>query len=484
MAYRRPINSSYRELTIKGEGYGKLGLATPSRTLSLQASTQKPLMGVRIAVKDLFRVRGLKTSLCNQAYLDVNEPATKTAAVVDALCQAGAQVLGMTKLSSLISREEPSEAVDFQTAFNPRGDNYQSPAGSSSGSAVAVAAYEWVDLAIGTDTSGSGRRPALVNGVFQFRPSHDMICHDGMIPTFLPWDTACLFSRDIRKIQDILAIWHSTTNISRGISVGHTALPAAIYFPEDYFPVQNQDQMSMVESFVLDLEKFLNIRKTKISISALWNKKPPFQLKPNSQSVQEFLGKVAVETYYHDFYHSTDSFRAKYHERYHKEPYVTPFNHWRWNLGKQVTSSQHHEGMSRLTIYKEWFLNEVMRSTEVQSLLILPVQNVQPHYRDEPPPKPMIQEGFDQLFVPPILGAPDILVPLGEVPYFSKVTGREEYLPVGVDIVGLPHSDLSLLNTIRDCLTSSSRPLGVSTGARLFESEGKRVEIFGSLTYQ
>ena len=189
----RPIDPPYHQLTTKGRGYQNSGIATPSRTLSLQSSPQKPLMGVRIAVKDNFRMRGLKTSLCNRAYLDIDEPAETTATVVKALSQAGAQVLGITKLSSFISREEPSEATDFQTAFNPRGDSYQSPGGSSSGSAVAIAAYEWVDFAIGTDTSGSGRRPALVNGVIQFRPSHDMICLDGMIPTFLPWDTPCLF---------------------------------------------------------------------------------------------------------------------------------------------------------------------------------------------------------------------------------------------------------------------------------------------------
>ena len=50
--------------------------------------------------------------------------------------------LGLTKLSPMIARQEPSDAVDFHTAFNSRADGYQSPAGSSSGSAVCVAAYD------------------------------------------------------------------------------------------------------------------------------------------------------------------------------------------------------------------------------------------------------------------------------------------------------------------------------------------------------
>ena len=50
------------------------------------------------------------------------------------------------------SREDPTEAVDFQAPYNPRGDGYQSPVGSSSGSAAAIAAYDWLDFTIGSDS--------------------------------------------------------------------------------------------------------------------------------------------------------------------------------------------------------------------------------------------------------------------------------------------------------------------------------------------
>ena len=55
-------------------------------------------------------------------------------------------------MSQFLSREEASESVDFQTAWNPRADGYQTPGGSSSGTASAVAAYERVDIGIGTDS--------------------------------------------------------------------------------------------------------------------------------------------------------------------------------------------------------------------------------------------------------------------------------------------------------------------------------------------
>lgn len=91
-------------------------------------------------------------SMCNRAYLELYPPALSTAPSLHNVIENEAWILGKTKLSSCLSREEASESVDFQTAWNPRGDGYQGPGGSSSGSAAAVAAYDWVDIGIGTDS--------------------------------------------------------------------------------------------------------------------------------------------------------------------------------------------------------------------------------------------------------------------------------------------------------------------------------------------
>lgn len=105
-----------------------------------------------MALKDAFDLEGVKMSMCNRAYLELYPPAVSTAPSLHTIIGNGASILGKTKLSSFLSREEPSESVDFQTSWNPRGDGYQGPGGSSSGSAAAVAAYDWVDIGIGTDS--------------------------------------------------------------------------------------------------------------------------------------------------------------------------------------------------------------------------------------------------------------------------------------------------------------------------------------------
>ena len=122
----------------------------PSR-FGRHVDVHKPFVGQRIVVKDIFDIRGLQTSACNRAFLRWNRPADQTAPIIQRLIDGGAEIVGKAKLSSMISREEPSENLEYHPPHNPRGDGEQSPAGSSSGSAAAVAAYDWLDFGIGSD---------------------------------------------------------------------------------------------------------------------------------------------------------------------------------------------------------------------------------------------------------------------------------------------------------------------------------------------
>ena len=78
-------------------------------------------------MKDLFNIKGLRPTVGCRAYYAVADPATTTATALTKLIDLGANLLGTLKLGSLITKEEPSEAADYQAPFNPRGDGYQSP---------------------------------------------------------------------------------------------------------------------------------------------------------------------------------------------------------------------------------------------------------------------------------------------------------------------------------------------------------------------
>jgi len=95
---------------------------------------------------------GLWVGDCPETSGELYPPATKSAGCIKLLTQAGANIVGITKLASFAATEEPLECIDFQAPWNPRADGYQSPAGSSSGSGAAIAAYLWLDIAIGSDS--------------------------------------------------------------------------------------------------------------------------------------------------------------------------------------------------------------------------------------------------------------------------------------------------------------------------------------------
>ncbi|RZC89840.1 hypothetical protein C5167_035835 [Papaver somniferum] len=79
------------------------------------------------------------------------------------------------------------ENVHYGTPNNPCARD-RVPGGSSSGSAVAVAA-ELVDFSLGTDTGGSVRVPASYCGILGFRPSHGVVSKVGVIPMAQSFDT-------------------------------------------------------------------------------------------------------------------------------------------------------------------------------------------------------------------------------------------------------------------------------------------------------
>ena len=103
-------------------------------------------------MKDNFDVKGFKTSLCSRSYLQLYPKKDKSAPCIQKLVDLGASIIGKTKLTAFGQWEEPTEAIEYTSPWSPRADGFQSSGGSSNGSGAAVAAYEWVDITIGSDS--------------------------------------------------------------------------------------------------------------------------------------------------------------------------------------------------------------------------------------------------------------------------------------------------------------------------------------------
>lgn len=151
------------------------------------------LSGLTFAVKDVFDVKDHVTGFGNPDWKNTHEAADKTALVVTNLLKNGATCVGKTVMDEL-SFGITGENVHYGTPTNPKLPSHI-PGGSSSGSAVAVAA-KLADFALGTDIIGCIRIPAAYCGVMGFRPSHGVVSSIGVISSSQSLETVGLFTRD------------------------------------------------------------------------------------------------------------------------------------------------------------------------------------------------------------------------------------------------------------------------------------------------
>lgn len=152
-----------------------------------------PLTGLTFAAKDIFDVAGLPTGAGNPEFAERWGLPTRDAWAVAALKRAGARLVAKTHTHELaygITGINPH----FGTPRNPRVPD-GIPGGSSSGSAVAVAAG-LVPVALGSDTAGSVRIPASFCGIYGYRPTHGAIPTQGVVPLAPSYDTVGLLAAD------------------------------------------------------------------------------------------------------------------------------------------------------------------------------------------------------------------------------------------------------------------------------------------------
>ena len=173
--------------------------------LAAEGPEGKPLYGVPFAVKDNIDVAGLPTTAACPAF--AYTPA-RSAFVVEALERAGAIAIGKTNLDQFATG-----LVGVRSPYGVPRNALRAdliPGGSSSGSATAVGAG-LVPFSLGTDTAGSGRVPAALNGIVGLKPSLGALSATGVVPACRTLDTVSIFALDVASAFAVFEAARATT---------------------------------------------------------------------------------------------------------------------------------------------------------------------------------------------------------------------------------------------------------------------------------
>ena len=379
------------------------------------------LAGLPVAHKDLAETQGIRTTFGSRLFAD--HIPKHNALIVQRMLNAGAVTLGKTNTPEFGAGSQTFNEV-FGTSLNPY-DLTKTPGGSSGGAAAALAA-RLVALADGSDMGGSLRNPASFCNVVGFRPS------PGRVPTYpsdMAWFNVPVVGPMARTVEDCALFMAA-------IAGPDSRVPIALNAPgTDFLEPLKRDFTGARIGFSADFAGQIPIAR---EVSAAIN---------NSASVFESLG-CRLEEACPDFTDADRIFktlrawsmaaahgpRLKQHRDLYKDTLI-------WNIeqglaltGADIATAEH----MRTRLFQR--LSTLMSAVD---FLVLPVCQVTPfsatiEYPTEIEGVPMETyiDWMKSCYYLSSIGLPCISVPCGFTP---------QGLPVGVQIVGRPQADFSVL---------------------------------------
>ncbi|THH19825.1 hypothetical protein EW146_g1427 [Bondarzewia mesenterica] len=438
-------------------------IGVPSRIYALeQDKSDFPLAGVRVSVKDIYFLKGIRASAGNRHFYALYPPRNATGPAVRRLMNAGADIVGTTKTVQFANGDRATaDWVDYHASFVPRGDGNREPSGSSTGAGSGIASLDFIDVAIGTDTGGSIRGPSGVNGLYGLRPSVGAISLEEVLPLNDVLDTGGFIARDPKLFSAFGKAWYE------GSFKSFPSFPKKILLSDDFQSVHGA-AAAVYSGFFDKLQTFLGVQAANFSISAHWNATSETGV-PISQWLNTTYPTMVA---YHQWTVVGKQFFADYAAANGgRNPHINPAVLARWRYGEEQGAEGYAIALEQRSAFENWTLNNFLledSETCSDSLYFYP-QNAGSYTSREIyyPSVASPPFGFSSGRIAVHARSPDMVMPIGQVPFNSTISGIVEQLPVTVSIVARRGCDFMLLDLL-EALADAGIVQTVKTGRTAF----------------
>ncbi|MFH1721233.1 MAG: Asp-tRNA(Asn)/Glu-tRNA(Gln) amidotransferase subunit GatA [Candidatus Altiarchaeota archaeon] len=394
-----------------------------------RAAGDGPLAGKTLALKSNICVDGLLTSGASKTLENYIAPYDAT--VTERVKAAGGSIVGMANCDEFACGSS-GETSFYGPTHNPAAPG-RIPGGSSSGSAVSVAAG-LVDMALGSDTGGSVRNPASHCGVVGYKPTYGLVSRYGLIDLAMSLDQIGPLAKTVEDAALLLEVIAGPDNKDM------TSLEVEkkdCQFHKNLDPKLKDVKVGFAKEFrTLIQDKGIQ----KVIDAAIDNL---------SSSGAEIVDvdlpslEIALPTYYLNVYVEFFSATRKYDgRRYgHKieevcgEEVLRRILLGQYISQKEYTGKYYRKGLQARSVIRA----ELMAALEKVDVLAGPTVPKLPHKLGEKITDPRVMYAYDIFTVPANLAG----VPAGVVPA-GKVGG----IPTGLQIIGKPLEDQKVLNVM------------------------------------
>lgn len=334
---------------------------------------------------------------------------------------------------------------------------------------------------IGSDTGGSVRAPAAYSSLYGNRPSIGAISTEGVLPLSPEMDTLAFVARSAADFKAWGKAWYGANPVFKS----YKSFPKKLIYPIDtpgintteypspgFFPSSYNASQPLYDAFVSKLEKVLGVQRTVYDFYTEFKRSSGSGLYP-----PDYVGEVWTKlTCYEQARNVWNPFFADYKAVHSGDaPHLDPPVKRDYEFGLNQTTADYRRILAEKAGFEKWVRSRLLTSDFrsnacSNAVLVNPIFTGSPTTREayfDAPTGENVYLGWNRYGISQLAGVPEVVLPLGTVPYLSPVTNTIKQSPVAVSLLAGYGCDFMLFDLVEKLAEVGAIPAVVKTGSVL-----------------